>query len=114
GNLETNRRTPVSLRPTGMRQLLQKRRICFNLNGSDSSCCSRSGREFARDDLIPLIGTLGRERVFIKPDIVGGFPARLAVAVRDRLWDARREARVANEHISHGLALRLHRLYPAT
>src|SRR5262252_6391750 len=29
--------SPVSLRPTGMRQLLQKRQIRVNLNGSDSS-----------------------------------------------------------------------------
>src|SRR5262249_57358747 len=36
-HLETDWRTPVSLRPTGMRQLLQKRRIRVNLNGSDSS-----------------------------------------------------------------------------
>ena len=42
----SNRRAPPSLHTTGMRQLLQKRRICLNLISSRSSA---TGRVCARD-----------------------------------------------------------------
>lgn len=77
-----------------------------------SAVCGHSARKFARDEVIPSIGTLLGEFVFFQSGLVRGFDPGPTISPCGRLCYARFEAWIVVENIVKFQTLRLDRQYP--